>query len=907
MKQVFCVLLLLVSGVSGSAQSWVHVTSDDGSVASLTGIPATTAGNLNVLVVIPVAFATPYPLTAANVSDNRGQTWTQDGSCSPGAGDPYVCVFYVCSGVGGVTSITLSGIGVAYPHDIYFAEGTGTIRSNCAGAYNTASGGSATTPYGAPTLISVTPDESSELGIMGIGCNGNMDEDAGVTGTVTWNNLDDSAGNILATTVVSGQSPVTAQNGGSTDSACTYSDEQGVTPNHWNGAIAMFRTQPAAPSCPATPPVPSMAGCAYSQSMGTQAIGSAAPAQAVCVSVAAGTTVGSIAVLTTGIANKDFTNTTAGTCTATTYATATSCAVDVNFSPLAAGLRRGAVVFYSGANNTGTVLASVPIAGIGSGPQVAFGPGGAQSNVGSGFTSPQGAAVDGAGNVFVADPGVPAVYRIAPGGVRTVVGSAFNKPSGVAVDGAGNVFVADSGAAAVYEITPGGTQTEIGSGFGKPVGIAIDEAGNAYIADAGKALVYEVTPGGTQTTVGSGFIAPAGVAVDAAGDVYVADSAAPAVYEVAVGGAKTTVGSGFSQPQGVALDAAGNVYVADEGTGTVYVVSPSGTQVSAGSGFDVPIGLTIDGAGNLYVVNSGNGLVVKVDRADAPSLSFASTAAGSTSTDSPKIAELENIGNAALTLTALGYPTDFPEGTGDVSACSASTGLSPAEQCDLPIDFSPLSVASLSESVTLIDNALNVVGVKQSIAVSGTGTAVSATLTSPTPGAVLSGSPVNFSWKTSVGATAYSLWLGSTGVGSVNLYDSHAISATSVTVGGLPVNGATIYARLYTIFNGKAVYNDYTYTAATQVQAAITSPQPGSVLTGSAVTFSWSPAAGATAYSLWMGSTGVGSVNLYDSHAISATSVKVIGLPTNGETIYARLYAIFNGVAKSVDYTYTAQ
>jgi hypothetical protein len=144
-------------------------------------------------------------------------------------------------------------------------------------------------------------------------------------------------------------------------------------------------------------------------------------------------------------------------------------------------------------------------------------------------------------------------------------------------------------------------------------------------------------------------------------------------------------------------------------------------------------------------------------------------------------------------------------------------------------------------------------------------------------------------------------------VGSYNLYDSHATTATSVKAIGLPTNGEAIYARLNTILGGKAFYTDYVYTAATQVLAAITSPLPGSVLTGSTVTFAWSPGAGATEYSLWLGSTGVGSYNLYDSHATTATSAKVTGLPTNSETIYVRLNVISNGVAKSVDYTYTAQ
>jgi streptogramin lyase len=56
-------------------------------------------------------------------------------------------------------------------------------------------------------------------------------------------------------------------------------------------------------------------------------------------------------------------------------------------------------------------------------------------------------AVDGSGNVFVADSGNNAVKEIvAAGGYITVniLGSGFSRPGGVAVDGGGNVFVADT-------------------------------------------------------------------------------------------------------------------------------------------------------------------------------------------------------------------------------------------------------------------------------------------------------------------------------------------------------------------------------------------------------------------------------------------------------------------------------
>jgi hypothetical protein len=88
--------------------------------------------------------------------------------------------------------------------------------------------------------------------------------------------------------------------------------------------------------------------------------------------------------------------------------------------------------------------------------------------------------------------------------------------------------------------------------------------------------------------------------------------------------------------------------------------------------------------------------------------------------------------------------------------------------------------------------------------------------------------------------------------------------------------------------------------------AALISPTPGSVLTGSSATFTWSPGDGATEYMLYLGSTGVRSNNLYNSGATTATSVNVTDLPTNGETIYARLYSLIGGAWHALDYTYTA-
>ncbi len=177
-----------------------------------------------------------------------------------------------------------------------------------------------------------------------------------------------------------------------------------------------------------------------------------------------------------------------------------------------------------------------------------------------------------------------------------------------------------------------------------------------------------------------------------------------------------------------------------------------------------------------------------------------------------------------------------------------------------------------------------------------------AALTAPAAGAVLAATGQTFTWAAVPGATGYTLFLGSTGVGSGDLLDDHTTS-TSVTTGNLPINGEPLYVRLWTNFNGTWRYNDYLFTAA--APAALTSPLPGSTLAASGQILTWAPVGGATGYILYLG-TSAGAGNLLDAHTTS-TSVTTGNLPINGETIYARLWTNFNGVWKHNDYTFTAK
>jgi hypothetical protein len=113
------------------------------------------------------------------------------------------------------------------------------------------------------------------------------------------------------------------------------------------------------------------------------------------------------------------------------------------------------------------------------------------------------------------------------------------------------------------------------------------------------------------------------------------------------------------------------------------------------------------------------------------------------------------------------------------------------------------------------------------------GTAVAPVLSSPTPGSILPGSSATFAWSAGVGPSAYRLLLGTTGVDSSNLYRSGSITSTSLTVSDLPVDGVTIYARLYWLMDTTWDHADYQYTAAPAVPSLTGITCQSGTITGS--------------------------------------------------------------------------
>jgi uncharacterized protein (TIGR03437 family) len=299
------------------------------------------------------------------------------------------------------------------------------------------------------------------------------------------------------------------------------------------------------------------------------------------------------------------------------------------------------------------------------------------------LSGPVGVLVDSSGDLLFADTDNARIRKVSSGGIITTVagngsfGSAgdggpaasaqLTTPTGIALDGAGNLYIADYSAFRVRKIAPNGTITTVAgngtrgySGDGglatsaelnNPYNVAVDRSGNLYIADTANNRIRMVSPTGTITTVAGTGIAgyfgdggpavgaelnnPYDVVVDAAGNLYISDRFNYRIRQVAPGGVITTVaGIGFEGYFGdgglavnaelgatndLAVDGAGNLYIADEtnfrirkvsAAGTITTIAGNGGQGYSGDGgpgigapLIEPLGVCVDSAGNIYVAD----------------------------------------------------------------------------------------------------------------------------------------------------------------------------------------------------------------------------------------------------------------------------------------------------------------
>ena len=171
-----------------------------------------------------------------------------------------------------------------------------------------------------------------------------------------------------------------------------------------------------------------------------------------------------------------------------------------------------------------------------------------------------------------------------------------------------------------------------------------------------------------------------------------------------------------------------------------------------------------------------------------------------------------------------------------------------------------------------------------------------AELISPAPGSTLAGSSVNFEWTGGTNVSRYFIYIG-TGPGGFDVLSRDMGTALNTVAAGLPVDGRPLYVRLFSLINDAWQYNDYTFTASmapTPRKAELTTPAPGSTLTSATVTFQWTGGTSVARYWLFVGTT-PGGFDLLSRDVGTDLNTVVTDLPTDGSTLYVRLFSHING------------
>jgi hypothetical protein len=577
------------------------------------------------------------------------------------------------------------------------------------------------------------------------------------------------------------------------------------------------------------------------------------------------------------------------------------------------------------------------------------------------FSGPTSVAADGAGNVYVADYENHTIRKVTPGGVvTTLAGSAgsagytdatgsaaqFYYPYGVAVDGAGNVYVADSYNHAIRKVTPGGAVTTLAGGgagyadgtgtgaqFYYPYGVAVDGAGNVYVADSYNHAIRKVTPGGAVTTL--------------AGSAGIAGSA---------DGARGT--ALFNYPTGVAVNHAGGVYVADAGNHTLRLVSPRGDVCTVGgvagviggadgrgrsANFASPAAVALGADGLLYVADLDNNRISKGTPVDTLYAVFykiqgyAQTNTGAAVLLPPEIhptpfsfeAGLKQTPNGTVNSVSLGLPDASTHPMGPVSP--------PSNQADFEYkqEFatkSQMDAAFGTGAYSFSINAAHDGAQSLSLNIAADGYPSGAPHISNWTNAQAVYPPADFTlaWDALPGGASNDFVLLQvremvSGTPSNFVFQTEApgagsaLSGTNVSAvipGGTLAQGKTYLAQLLWAKRASVDTNNYPgavgaamhglqtmFYLTTTTPSQMLSPTNNSRLAAASVTFTWNSGVGVAQNALWVGSAPA-SYDLYA--AIESGRSRTLTLPTDGRPIYLRLWSQIAGGWQFVDYTYTA-
>jgi len=392
---------------------------------------------------------------------------------------------------------------------------------------------------------------------------------------------------------------------------------------------------------------------------------------------------------------------------------------------------------------------------------------------------PSSVVLDGSGNMYIADSVHNRIRKVtaSTGLISTIAGTGagtdkgdngpadkatLNNPSGVAIDGAGNLYIADAGNNAIRKITSATGIIATVAGDGKPgfkgdngaataaelngpLGVSIDLSGDLYIADTANQRIRKVDLATKiiTTVAGDGFQSAGGfggykgdngpaieaelslpfaVVWDPQGNMYIPDSANNVVRRVDTQGTITTyagnnspglggdggpaIDANLHLPEGLAVDPAGNLYIADTQNSAIRKVSSKTHDIStveiSGQGETVvpggttpgpvvlyaPTGMVMDGYGNLFVADFYY-MLIREMQSNLAILNFTAVPVRQGDLSAPQDQTVENDGNAALDLSAINHDNNAAVDQAETTCNLGTPFLAVDGDCIVAAEFAP--------------------------------------------------------------------------------------------------------------------------------------------------------------------------------------------------------------------------
>jgi sugar lactone lactonase YvrE len=417
-----------------------------------------------------------------------------------------------------------------------------------------------------------------------------------------------------------------------------------------------------------------------------------------------------------------------------------TCVENYSGTPTYPGTRTSALL-VRGAN--GTILASLPVYQTGlAGAEITYPLN--QTSTATGLEAPEAVAISGLNKtVYVADALGGQVYstnglggsNLTPVSTGTV---SLSAPLALALDGAGNLFIADYTNAQVIEVptTTGLEPSVINTGglLQHPIAVALDYQGNLYIGDAGSdgmsassanpGYVVKVPVGGSpfkMTIPSVSIVYPQSLVTDpVTAALVIGDNGDPSgvgqVVQVSADGATASAIpiEGVTSPTGLAFDPAEQLYVLDGNANTITVVSPTKTASHLltfdNSALVAASSFAISAGGQSFVLTTlGNGPdnnLVHLN-GNRSTLAFGGVKLGN---QKNLTATEYNIGNLPLTLSSPYYTTDGVNAAFSVlgsTTCGNGSVLAPAAPCDINVQFAPGTLGQTTQQLTVNSDGYN--------------------------------------------------------------------------------------------------------------------------------------------------------------------------------------------------------